>query len=122
LKYTEATILDVQRLGSVAPTGAAHANFEAMKIDGFDVPARSMIIANIYAIHRDPKLWKKPLDLCPEHFLDDSGNVFIPKGFLPFGIGNQHLSVIYFYEQDCHLKGLGATNYCLSVYKMEATF
>ena len=60
-----------------------------MKIDGFDIPERSLININTYAIHRDPKFWKKPFELCPEHFLDQEGNIAISKAFLPFGVGEQ---------------------------------
>ncbi|OQV13261.1 Cytochrome P450 2J6 [Hypsibius exemplaris] len=89
LKYAEATILDVQRLASLAPLGVAHTNYQAMKIDGFDVPERSLININIYAMHRDGKVWKKPFELCPEHFLDSDGNIVLPKAFLPFGVGKR---------------------------------
>ncbi|OQV14913.1 Cytochrome P450 2U1 [Hypsibius exemplaris] len=91
LRYTEATILEVQRLASAFPlNGARRTNFEDMEIGGFHVPARSIIVVNTYAIHRDPKYWPDPLQFNPERFLDPvTGNVKNPPGFLPFGIGKR---------------------------------
>ena len=87
LRYTEAVLLEVQRLASVVPLGVTHTNFKAMTIDGYEIPTRTSLIPNIYAMHRDPKYWKYPDQFYPEHFLGPDGTVVIPKGFLPFGIG-----------------------------------
>lgn len=87
MKYTEAVTLEIQRLGSVAPLGVAHTNFDAMEINGFEIPPRTLITLNSYAMHRDARYWSHPDTMHPEHFLDDEGLIKIPKAFAPFGIG-----------------------------------
>ena len=90
LKYMEAVLLEVQRLGSVAPFAIAHTNFDKMEIQGYDIPPRTVICLNTYAIHRDPRYWKYPDDgFHPENFIDENGNIEIPKGFVPFGVGKR---------------------------------
>ncbi|XP_055353572.1 cytochrome P450 2J6-like [Paramacrobiotus metropolitanus] len=89
LHYCDAVTLEVQRLGSVAPMGVPHTNIDEMKINGYEIPARSLLVLNTYAMHRDPRYWSHPKDFHPEHFLDKDGSVFIPKGFAPFGIGKR---------------------------------
>ena len=39
------------------------------------------------ACHRDPKLWDKPDQFHPEHFLEGGALVENKPGFLPYGVG-----------------------------------
>jgi cytochrome P450 len=90
LKYTEAVLLEIQRCASIVPLGLFHQNFEEMTIDGYSVPKRTLLSANIFSIHRDPRYWKYPNKFYPGHFLDEKGNLNpSPKGFMPFGIGKR---------------------------------
>ena len=87
MTYTDAVLLEVQRLGTVAPFAIAHTNFDQMEIEGYSIPPRTVICLNTYSIHRDPKY---PDDgFHPENFLDDNGQIEIPKGFVPFGVGKR---------------------------------
>lgn len=87
LRYTDAVILDIQRLGSVIPLSISHTNYDTITIDGFIVPPRTLLTVNTYAMHHNPKYWTHPDELHPEHFLDNDGAVTIPKGFAPFSVG-----------------------------------
>lgn len=88
LKYTEAVLLEVQRLGSVAPFAIPHTNYTEMEIDGYQIPPRSVICMNTFSMHRDPRYFKYPDDgFHPENFLDDENSIVIPQGFVPFGVG-----------------------------------
>ncbi|XP_055353573.1 vitamin D(3) 25-hydroxylase-like [Paramacrobiotus metropolitanus] len=89
LHYTDAVTLEIQRFATVAPLGVPHNNFDEMTVDGFVIPSRTLINLNIYGLHRNPRYWTHPYDFYPEHFLDATGSVFIPKGFAPFGIGKR---------------------------------
>ncbi|KAK6158025.1 hypothetical protein DH2020_005339 [Rehmannia glutinosa] len=48
------------------------------------------VFVNVWAIHRDPTIWEKPLEFCPERFLDGkwdyNGNDF---NYFPFGSGRR---------------------------------
>merc|ERR1712059_172379 len=71
---------EIQRFADIAPTGLLH---KAV----VDV---SLVMANLSACHRDPKLWERPEEFYPEHFLNKEGEVIENKeGFLPYGIGQR---------------------------------
>ncbi|GAU92360.1 hypothetical protein RvY_04451 [Ramazzottius varieornatus] len=86
LNYTEAALYDVQRLATVTPLGIPHTNFAPMKVDGHDIPARTLLQANI---HPNPKNWAHPDEWHPEHFLNDQNELFVPKAFMPFSVGKR---------------------------------
>ena len=58
-----------------------------MEIDGYDIPARTIIHHNTYSLHFDEKYWARPNDLYPEHFLDENGEVISPAAFMPLSVG-----------------------------------
>jgi len=90
LKYTEAVLCEIQRVGSVTPLGIVHEAEADGTVDGYDIPKGTIILSNLWANHRDEKHWKYPWEFYPEHFLDKVGN-HIPTqdGFLPFSTGKR---------------------------------
>ncbi|XP_064642432.1 cytochrome P450 2U1-like [Lineus longissimus] len=94
LPYTAATILEVQRVSSVAPLGLPRANLSHdVTIRSFNIPIGTPVLPNCFAIHRDPKLWKYPDDFNPENFLSEGeieGEVLEQKrGFIPQSFGRR---------------------------------
>ncbi|XP_055332315.1 cytochrome P450 2C20-like [Paramacrobiotus metropolitanus] len=90
LPYTEAAILEIQRCASLVPLGVFHQTLAGMVIDGYNVPKGTLLAANLYSIHHDPRYWKNPACFDPNHFLDAEGKVVHPAaGFAPFEIGTQ---------------------------------
>jgi cytochrome P450 len=85
LEYTRAVVDETLRL--YPPTGLlARQNIEEDRIDGYVIPAKSMIILSPYITHRLPDVWEKPDDFIPERFLE--GGAQYPKhAYLPFGGG-----------------------------------
>ena len=65
---------------------------QSSTIGGYYVPKGTRILLNVWAIHRDPKIWENPLEFQPERFLNDpskfdfSGNDF---KYIPFGSGRR---------------------------------
>ncbi|CAL1529316.1 unnamed protein product [Lymnaea stagnalis] len=89
LAYTEAVIQEVMRLYPVVPMGLPHETLCDTQVCGFDVPAKTVVVTNVYAIHRDPRHWEHPDSFIPERFIDkDSGALIArPKSWIPFNIG-----------------------------------
>ncbi|KDP35270.1 hypothetical protein JCGZ_09429 [Jatropha curcas] len=60
------------------------------RIDGYQIPAKTVIHVNLFAIGRDPQAWENPEEFCPERFI---GKFIDFKGqnceLIPFGAGRR---------------------------------
>ncbi|RYQ88491.1 hypothetical protein Ahy_B09g095653 isoform A [Arachis hypogaea] len=69
-----------------------------VKLNGFDIPAKTMVLTNAWAIQRDPKLWERPEEFMPERFekseIDFNGDQWFE--FLPFGYGRRGCPGVFF--------------------------
>ena len=90
LEYLGFAINETLRLhppvGLLVPRESA----EDRKINGYDVPKKTTVMVNAWALGRDPKLWENPDIFCPERF---EGSPINYKGnhmqFIPFGAGRR---------------------------------
>ncbi|ODM92810.1 Methyl farnesoate epoxidase [Orchesella cincta] len=57
LPYTEAILLETLRLSSITPLGVPHRMVEDTMFHGYLLPKDVTIIAGLYTIHHDPKIW-----------------------------------------------------------------
>ncbi|XP_064595792.1 cytochrome P450 2D15-like [Liolophura sinensis] len=89
MPYTEATILEVLRYSSPAPLAIPHCTTEEVKVEGYTIPANTVVTPNLFSIDRDPKTWKHPFEFYPGHFLDEDGSFHRPEAFLPFSAGTR---------------------------------
>ncbi len=87
LNYTQAVIWEIQRKASVSPLGIAHAAGSDTQLNGLDIPKDALLVANLWAVFRDPKLWPEPDQFKPERFLDGEGKAVKPEELIPFSIG-----------------------------------
>lgn len=62
-------------------------------LQGYIIPKGSVIVPNLWAVHRDPNVWEKPDDFNPSRFLDENGQLLKKETFIPFGLGNLTLFV-----------------------------
>ncbi|XP_012083786.1 cytochrome P450 71A1 [Jatropha curcas] len=62
-----------------------------VKLKGYDIPAKTRVFVNMWAIQRDPTLWDRPEEFLPERFLktSDDSNDEHRKLLLTFGTGRR---------------------------------
>ena len=87
LCFTEATIMEIQRLGSIAPQAVPHRTLADINVRGYKIPKNTFVFSMLYYIMRDPDYWKDPEVFSPERFLDYNGRVIKEERFIPFGVG-----------------------------------
>ncbi|XP_026409442.1 geraniol 8-hydroxylase-like [Papaver somniferum] len=90
LPYLQAIIKETLRLHPPAPFLVPHKAENNVEIHDFIVPKGAQVLVNVWAIGRDPNLWKDPTCFSPERFLDSKTDY---KGqdfeFIPFGSGRR---------------------------------
>ncbi|KAE8705525.1 Licodione synthase [Hibiscus syriacus] len=91
LPYLQAIIKETFRLHPPIPMIIRKA-VEECKINGYTIPAQSLLFVNMWSIARDPKVWEDPLKFQPQRFFIDNNTIDV-KGFhyqlLPFGTGRR---------------------------------
>ncbi|KAE9601407.1 hypothetical protein Lal_00023753 [Lupinus albus] len=88
--YLKCVMKESLRLHPPAPLMAPRETISSLKLNGYDIPAKTMVYINAWAINNDPKLWKNPEEFIPERFensdVDFKGQHF---QFIPFGFGRR---------------------------------
>ncbi|KAK6156284.1 hypothetical protein DH2020_010532 [Rehmannia glutinosa] len=89
LKYLKLVIKETLRLHPPTPFVLRESR-EPCTINGYEIPARTRVLVNIWAIGRDPEYWEDAESFKPERFLgksvDFGGNRF---EYIPFGAGKR---------------------------------
>uniref|UniRef100_A0A8C8VH63 Cytochrome P450 2U1 n=1 Tax=Pelusios castaneus TaxID=367368 RepID=A0A8C8VH63_9SAUR len=89
MPFTEATIMEVQRMTVVVPLSVPRMASETAVLRGYIIPKGSLIVPNLWSVHRDPSIWERPDDFQPTRFLDENGQLIKKETFIPFGIGKR---------------------------------
>ncbi|KAJ7823701.1 cytochrome P450 [Mycena olivaceomarginata] len=97
LPYIRALIKETLRWAPVGPIGLPHRLMEDDCYDGHFIPKGSIVIANVWAMNRDPEVYGHNADLFePTRHLDEDGRltVLIPEtkdgGHNTFGFGRRN--------------------------------
>ncbi|GMJ05446.1 RED ELONGATED 1, SUPERROOT 2, ALTERED TRYPTOPHAN REGULATION 4, RUNT 1, cytochrome P450, family 83 [Hibiscus trionum] len=90
LPYLQAVIKETFRLQPTAPLLVPRETLRKCSIGGYEIPAKSLVFVNAWAIGRDPEVWENPEEFCPERFIGSSIDY---KGqdfeLIPFGSGRR---------------------------------
>ncbi|MGA7133512.1 MAG: cytochrome P450 [Mycobacterium sp.] len=86
LPYTVQVLHEALRLCPPAAAVARTAMAD-IEVDGHRVPAGTVAIVGIYAMHRDPALWEDPLRFDPDRFSPERSTGRSRWQYLPFGGG-----------------------------------
>jgi cytochrome P450 len=104
LSYLKAVIKETLRLHPPIPL-IPRVSVEDRKVQGYNVPKGTIIVANAWAISRDPKNWEDPNKFMPERFeVKDSFNFTgLDFEFIPFGAGRRICPAISFAQANIEI-------------------
>ncbi|XP_042489047.1 cytochrome P450 98A2 [Macadamia integrifolia] len=90
LPYLQCVAKEALRLHPPTPLMLPHKANAHVKLGGYDIPKGTNIHVNVWAVARDPAVWKEPFKFRPERFLEEDVDM---KGhdfrLLPFGAGRR---------------------------------
>ncbi|XVF77107.1 hypothetical protein PTKIN_Ptkin14bG0013800 [Pterospermum kingtungense] len=90
LEYLKLVIKETLRLHPPAPLLLPRESLQSCKINGYDIPVKSKVIVNAWAIGRNADYWSEAERFYPERFVNSSVDY---KGsnfeFIPFGAGTR---------------------------------
>ncbi|XP_032795655.1 methyl farnesoate epoxidase [Daphnia magna] len=89
LPYTEAVLMEVIRLSSVAPLAVPHCALRETHLQGFTIPQGSIIAISLNSLMKDISIWGDPENFRPERHLDQEGNLIQNESYTPFGTGKR---------------------------------
>jgi cytochrome P450 len=86
LRYTVQVLHEALRLCPPAPA-VGRMVMADIEVDGYRLPAGTVALVAIYALHRDPALWEDPLRFDPDRFSPERCKGRDRWQYLPFGGG-----------------------------------
>ncbi|KAM0890043.1 hypothetical protein ACQ4PT_027332 [Festuca glaucescens] len=92
LHYMRAIIKETFRLHPAVPLLVPRESVAACTLGGYDIPAKTRIFINTFAMGRDPEIWEDPLEYSPERFEAAGGEIDLKDPdykLLPFGGGRR---------------------------------
>ncbi|GLJ49951.1 hypothetical protein SUGI_1062160 [Cryptomeria japonica] len=92
MEYLVCVVNETVRLYPAVPLLIPHESTEDCTIDGYFIPKKSRAFVNSWALGRDPKVWKDPLEFKPERFMGRDIDFIKGKEYfdvVPFGAGRR---------------------------------
>ncbi|KAK3225832.1 hypothetical protein Dsin_005694 [Dipteronia sinensis] len=90
MDYLKCVIKETLRLHSPLLLLVPRETSTISKLGGYDIPEKTRVFVNAWAIQRDPKLWDRPEEFIPERYVNNPVDY---KGLdfhlIPFGVGRR---------------------------------
>ena len=86
MAYTQAVLLEIQRLANVNPQ-SVRSPIRDTKIGNYFIPKGSFTVINTYSYNLNEAHWSEPLSFKPERFLGPDGKILNSSRLLTFGLG-----------------------------------
>ncbi|KAL5019490.1 hypothetical protein ScPMuIL_002382 [Solemya velum] len=87
MPYTQATIMEIQRISHVCWLTSPRYIKQDVQFNGYLLTKESIILADTSVVLMDEHLFPNPHEFRPARFINQEGTVTTPKEFIPFGIG-----------------------------------
>ena len=88
MPYTEATILEIQRMANIAPDGVPHATKSSIMVGPYAIPQGHVLMSNLTTVMRDEEEWVKPHTFDPSRFIRN-GQIIKSEALIPFSAGKR---------------------------------
>jgi len=90
MDYLKCILKESLRLHPPVSLSVPRETLESLKFGGYDIPQKTRVFVNVWAIQRDPKLWDRPEEFIPERFTKNPVD-FIGQNFefIAFGGGRK---------------------------------
>jgi methyl farnesoate epoxidase/farnesoate epoxidase len=89
MPYTQATILEAQRMCNVIPLVHRVATRDT-HLGPYRIKKSDVLVVNMHSVHKNERVWGDPELFRPERFLDENGNLTNNLSHLiPFGMGKR---------------------------------
>ncbi|CAN6817728.1 unnamed protein product, partial [Brassica oleracea] len=85
LPYLQNIVSETFRLYPALPLLVARMSSNDCTVTGYDMPRGTMLLTNVWSMHRDPMLWKELERFKPERFEEQGED----KKLMPFGLGRR---------------------------------
>lgn len=86
LQYTEMVIKESMRIFPPA-WGTSREAIQDVTVSGYPLKKDSIVLINIYGVHRDERFFPDPLKFIPERFSPENEKTIPKLAYLPFGAG-----------------------------------
>ena len=90
MHYLKCVVNETLRFHPPTPLMAPRETISDIKLKGYDIPAKTIVYINAWAIQRDPEFWDNPEEFVPERFENNQIDFNTQEShFFPFGFGRR---------------------------------